>query len=137
MAVLKNQENTISKTTAYCILFWLLLLTGFASIILFFTDNKISAYSALLGGLAFILPNLYFAASTLRDELQYSPRVIVRRFYMGESGKLLLTGVFFSVCFILIESLHAIAFFTTYLLIMVMNFVGLALLSRKVKKILN
>ncbi len=134
VATLKIQENTISRTTAYRILFLLLLLTGFTSIVLFLTENKVAAYSVLLGGLAFILPNLYFVTSTLRDELQQSPRVIVRRFYIGELGKLLLTGVFFTVFFVLVEPLNVIAFFVTYFLVMVMNIAGLALLSRKAKQ---
>jgi ATP synthase protein I len=52
----------------------------------------------MLGGLAALLPNLYFAFRTTRA-VATDAQSIVRAFYAGESGKLILTAVLFYLIF--------------------------------------
>jgi ATP synthase protein I len=54
--------------------------------------------SALLGGMAAFVPNLYFSLWIQRSAGQ-NARKIVNSFYVGESGKLLLTVVIFVMIF--------------------------------------
>jgi ATP synthase protein I len=54
------------------------------------------AKSALLGGMAAFIPNLYFAWRINRSS-GLEAKKIVRSFYAGESAKLLLTAAIFAI----------------------------------------
>ena len=54
--------------------------------------------SAFCGGIAAFLPNLYMALRMMRTPKQDAQK-IVRSFYAGESGKLILTGMLFFMIF--------------------------------------
>jgi ATP synthase protein I len=56
------------------------------------------ALSPALGGMAAFIPNLYFALRIYKSAGQEA-RKIVRSFYAGESGKLLLTAALFFMIF--------------------------------------
>ena len=71
----------------------LILTAGFA-----LAKGRIFGLSAALGGLAALIPNLYFALRVYRSTGQEA-RKIVRSFYAGESGKLLLTAALFYMIF--------------------------------------
>jgi len=62
----------------------------------FVLGNNISAKSAFYGGLAALIPNWYFARKINKHKGQEA-RKIVRSFYAGESGKLILTAVLFAL----------------------------------------
>ncbi len=71
----------------------LLVVAGF-----FVLSNGINAKSALFGGLAALIPNGYFARKINQHKGQEA-RKIVRSFYAGESGKLILTAILFALIF--------------------------------------
>jgi len=54
----------------------------------------LAARSALLGGLIAFVPNAYFALRICRSR-EETPRRFVRRFYVGEAVKLVLTAALF------------------------------------------
>lgn len=56
------------------------------------------ALSPALGGVAAFIPNLYFALRIYKSAGQEAKK-IVRSFYAGESGKLLLTAALFIMIF--------------------------------------
>jgi ATP synthase protein I len=56
------------------------------------------ALSAVLGGVAAFIPNLYFALK-VNKSASLEARKIVNSFYAGESGKLLLTAAIFIMIF--------------------------------------
>jgi ATP synthase protein I len=66
--------------------------TGFALI------GDTYALSAVLGGVAAFVPNLYFALK-VNKFVSLEARKIVNSFYAGESGKLLLTAAIFLMIF--------------------------------------
>lgn len=86
----------------------------------------ISAYSALLGGLAYVIPNAWFVKRAFNDSGQLTPQTILNRFYLGEAGKLFLTAIIFALCFLLVEPLHIGVLFLTYCVMVVINLAGLA-----------
>ena len=53
--------------------------------------GNVAGYSALSGGLIAWLPNLYFAHKAFRFSGARAAQEIVRSFYAGEAGKLILT----------------------------------------------
>ncbi|MEQ1637626.1 MAG: ATP synthase subunit I [Methylococcales bacterium] len=92
--------STVSK-----ILFLQVLVIALVVVAFGIAGGGLFALYAFLGGLAALIPNLYFA---LRIKLVQGqePKKIVRSFYAGESGKLLLTAALF----ILIFQLHNVKF---------------------------
>ena len=119
-------DITINKVTAYKIVGIQLILTVVLTLILSVYVSQESAYSALLGGLLFILPNAYFVRCAFRGTGLQPPETVLRWFYMGEAGKLILTGILFAACFIFVKSLVIPALFGTYLFLMIMNLIILA-----------
>ena len=75
-----------------------ILIVIFVIIGFFLFGNDISAKSALYGGLAALIPNWYFARKINKHKGQEAKKV-VRSFYAGESGKLLLTAMLFALIF--------------------------------------
>lgn len=73
-------------------------------------------YSAFCGGLIAWLPNLYFAHKAFRYSGARAARNIVRSFYAGEAGKLVLTAVLFALTFATVKPLQAPALFGAFVL---------------------
>lgn len=120
-------DLSANKSAAYKLAGIQFVITILIALLIYILFSKITAYSVLLGGLAYILPNAYFVRFAFRGSGQQSPHTILRWFYIGEAGKLVLTGVIFAICFALIKPLNVIALFLTYILMMVVNLVGLEL----------
>lgn len=76
--------------------------------------DKVAAYSVLLGGLISIAPNGYFARQAFRYRGALAARHIARSFYLGESGKFLLTATAFAVVFALVKPLNVAALWAAY-----------------------
>jgi ATP synthase protein I len=85
--------STVSKILSYQILIILITTLGFA-----IAGGWQKALSTALGGMAAFIPNLYFALRMYKTTGQDAKK-IVRSFYAGESGKLLLTAAIFLLIF--------------------------------------
>ena len=121
-----NINITINKVTAFKLIGMQLIVTILVSAFFFVYVSYESAYSALIGGIIFIVPNAYFVQCALRGKGHHPPEIILRWFYMGEAGKLILTGVLFAACFALVNNLFIPALFGTYILMLIINMVSLA-----------
>ncbi|TAK64848.1 ATP synthase subunit I [Methylobacter sp.] len=93
LGVTGTRRSTVSKIISYQILLIIIMTAGFA-----LEGGRPYALSAALGGAAAFIPNLYFALRVYRSAGQEA-RKIVRSFYAGESGKLLLTAALFFMIF--------------------------------------
>lgn len=93
LGVTDTERSTVSKIISYQILVIIIMTAGFA-----LEGGKPYVLSAALGGAAAFIPNLYFALRVYRSAGQEA-RKIVRSFYAGESGKLLLTAALFYMIF--------------------------------------
>ena len=76
-----------------------------------------TALSAAAGGLASLIPNLYFAYRTFRYSGARSARMIVRSFYSGEAVKLVLTAVIFALVFKYLKTLNVAAMFGGFIMV--------------------
>lgn len=123
----KLKAITINKTAAYKLLGIQVVISVVLALLLLFYSGVASAWSALMGGLIFILPNAYFTRSAFRGKERESPQFIVRWFYIGEAGKLVLTAVMFTLCFVLVGSLEVKVLFMMYILMIIVNLTGLFL----------
>lgn len=85
--------STVNKVLKLQLLVIVLVSVFFAVV-----DNRQAAFQVILGGMAAFIPNLYFALR-IQAAQGLSAKKIVRSFYTGESGKLLLTAAMFIVIF--------------------------------------
>lgn len=70
-----------------------------AALALWYWHGVVAGYSGLCGGLIALLPNMYFAHRAFRFSGARAAQAIVRSFYAGEAGKLILTAVLFALTF--------------------------------------
>ncbi|OEC38013.1 F0F1 ATP synthase subunit I [Pseudomonas sp. 1D4] len=87
-----------------------------AAVVLWQWRGAVAGYSGLCGGLIAWLPNLYFAHKAFRYSGARAAQAIVRSFYAGEMGKLILTAVLFALTFAGVKPLEAPALFGAFLL---------------------
>lgn len=78
--------------------------------------GTVESYSGACGGLIAWLPNLYFAHKAFRYSGALAAQNIVRSFYAGEAGKLILTAVLFALTFTAVKPLSALAVFGVFVL---------------------
>lgn len=120
---------TINKSAAYKLLGIQLLTAVVITLLLLVFSGAETALSAFLGGLAYILPNAYFVRFAFRESGQQNPRKILYWFYVGEGGKLVLSGVIFALSFALVKSLHVIILFAVFIMMIFVNLAGCTLFS--------
>lgn len=85
--------------------------------------GKLTGLSALLGGLIGWLPNTYFALRAFRYRGARAAQKIVRSFYAGAFGKMILTMAMFAIVFIKVKPLGALALFVGFGLVQTMNWI--------------
>lgn len=89
----------------------------------FVIGGKVTGLSALLGGLIGWLPNTYFALRAFRYRGARAAQKIVRSFYAGAFGKMILTMAMFAIVFIKVKPLGALALFVGFALVQTMNWI--------------
>ena len=87
-----------------------------AALVLWQWRGAVVGYSSLCGGLIALLPNAYFAHRAFRFSGARAAQAIVRSFYAGEAGKLILTAVLFALTFAGVKPLAPLAVFAVFLL---------------------
>ncbi len=101
-----------------------------AAVVLWQWRGAVSGYSGALGGLIAWLPNIYFAHKAFRFTGARAAQAIVRSFYAGEAGKLILTAVLFALTFAGVKPLDALAVFGVFLLTQLVNWFAPLLTTR-------
>ncbi|UTV99545.1 ATP synthase subunit I [Marinomonas rhizomae] len=97
-----------------------IFLIFFVSLGIFYFSGGLSGYSFLLGAFSSILPNIYMAWRVFGHKRILPAKEVVKSFYRGEAGKLVITALLLSLVFILVKPLAAGSFFIGF---------GLAILS--------
>ena len=87
----------------------------------FLLRGQVAGYSALLGGLIFLIPHGYFALKAFRYAGARSAKKIMTSFYQGEAGKLILCAILFTMVFKWIQPLDIAALFLTFAIMLVTN----------------
>ena len=86
--------------------------------------DGVAAYSILLGGFISIVPNGYFAWKVFRFRGAQSTALIVKSFYAGETGKLIMTGVLFALVFAGIKPLNEFAVIVSFILTIIVGLIA-------------
>ena len=127
-------DHALNKSPVFSLLLAQCLLAISVAILLFFMKGMVAGYSALCGGLIARLPNLYLARKAFQYDGARSARLIVRSFYLGEAGKLVLTAALFVLVFIEIKPLSALSLFLGFIATQLVCWVApLLVTSNKIK----
>ena len=121
----ENSGKYASRLLNKLAMIWLLNAgTLLLVVIILYWFDRVAAYSALLGGLLFIIPNVYFTACAFRHNAKsVNSAVMVRGFYKGESGKFILSLTGFAVIFASALPIDALALFATYIVLTLTHWV--------------
>lgn len=93
-----------------------------------------AGFSALLGGMISLIPNVYFALKTFRYFGARSAVAITLSLWTGEAGKFILTAALFILVFLTIKPVYLMALFISYFLVLMVSSFGLLLVKRSFKK---
>jgi ATP synthase protein I len=77
--------------------------------------GKTAAVSALVGGMTAVVPNGFLAARLLKPRAATSAGALLRSAWLGEIGKLLLTGLLFGAVFAGMRPISAPAVFVGFI----------------------
>lgn len=111
-----SHRTAFYKLPVFPVLLAQLFVLVLASAALFGWRGAVESYSGLCGGLIAWLPNLYFAHKAFRFSGARAAQAIMRSFYAGEAGKLILTAVLFALTFAGVKPLSALAVFGVFVL---------------------
>lgn len=83
--------------------------------------GQVGGYSAMLGGFICWLPSCYFAYRAFRYKGARAAEKIIRSMYAGEVGKMFLTMAFFTIVFVRVRPLDALALFMAFVIVQSVN----------------
>ncbi len=118
-----------TRAAAYRVVKFQLLITTVITIFLLVVGLETPAYSAFIGGLAYIGPNVFFVRYSLRRSPVQDPGMVVRGLFFGEAVKLVLTALIFAICFQVIKPLYVPALFMMFIAMMLVNMIGMAMIN--------
>ena len=107
------------------------------TLIALLTLNLVTAYSILLGGFISIVPNGYFAWKAFRYRGARNTPLIVKSFYAGETGKLIMTVVLFALVFAGVRPIDELAIIVSFIVNIIVGLLATAWVSvtwRKLRK---
>ena len=110
------------------------VVTGLIGLLFWLTQGWVAAYSAWLGGLTALLPNVYFTYKAFQYFGARSIAVIVQSFWTGQMGKIILTAVLFAVLFLGVKPLNVLAVFIGYILVQMTSATSLLLTKSFLKR---
>jgi ATP synthase protein I len=125
----RNTRNTVLGVLLIQTIVMLVL-----SAALLLLKGKVVAYSALLGGLVYILPNLYIALRTLPHRAGSTAGMVLAQLYVGQIWKMALSVAGFAAIFIWVKPLSPFPIFGTFILLQLL---GMALLMKSTKQFLK
>lgn len=102
-----------------------------AALISFVLMGGVTGYSVLLGGMVSTLPNAYFAIKAFRYSGARQMPLVLKSFYAGESGKMIITVVMFALVFAGVEPLNELAVIISYILVLITGLIATAALGLK------
>lgn len=110
------------------------VVTFLIGLLFWLAQGWVAAYSAWLGGLTAVLPNVYFTYKAFQYFGARSIAVIVQSFWAGQMGKLILTALLFAVLFLGVKPLNVLAVFVGYILVQMTSATSLLLTKSFLKR---
>jgi ATP synthase protein I len=98
-----------------------LVVTLLISAIYYLLNGKVAAYSAFLGGLVFVIPQLYFGIKAFMFSGARAVDKIVVNFYKGESSKIIFIVIGFALIFSFIRPIDFFALYLSFITLLIVN----------------
>jgi ATP synthase protein I len=92
--------------------------------------SSVLAYSVFIGGLIQICPQAWFARQAFRYAGARNVQSIVRAMYWGETGKIVLTTVLFTVSFVMVTPLSIGAVFASFVAMILVQYLAVIILLK-------
>ncbi len=92
--------------------------------------SSVLAYSVLIGGLIQICPQAWFTRQAFRYAGARKVQSIVRAMYWGETGKIVLTTVLFTVSFMMLKPLYVSALFASFVVMILVQYLAVIILLK-------
>ena len=124
------RENIENRAVAHRLLLIEAATISVCGLLFFVLLSPESAWSVILGGIAFIVPNLLFVRLSL-GPVTGSGRGVLLWFYIGEALKIIATIIIFALGLLLVAPLSPALMFMAYALALLINLVGLAILMNE------
>ena len=118
MPVNFRNKTPLHRMAVFPLLLLQLAVTVLAGMLGWLWKGPVAGYSALLGGMIALLPNLYFTYKAFRYFGARSIKATVQSIWSGEMGKLFLTAALFALVFAGVERLNVAALFVGYALVL-------------------
>ena len=128
-----SSRKSASKTDSIPVfrIIWLQLIgTVTAAAIMLLLLDKVSAYSALLGGMVCVIPSAFLAYRFV-NALGMARNRVFGYLMLGELGKLIFTGILFALVFMFIEPLETLLFFVTFIGVQALHWFAPILIKTK------
>jgi ATP synthase protein I len=130
----KTEEPTpavvnLKAPPIYKVIVTQLVATILAALSAFVLMGSVTGYSVFLGGMVSALPNAYFAIKAFRYSGARQMPQVVKSFYAGESGKLIITAVMFALVFAGVKPLNELAVIISYILVLISGLIATATLG--------
>ncbi len=114
----KRGYSQVVSQKALKILLIQLCFTGIIALLMSF-KGWVFGYSALLGGLVFLIPNIYVTNEILiksnQSEQPQSANQTLAKLYMSQIWKMVITAMLFALVFVLVQPLSPFSLFGTYI----------------------
>jgi ATP synthase protein I len=135
----KTEEPTpavvnLKAPPIYKIIVTQFIVTLLAALSSFVFIGSVTGYSVFLGGMVSTLPNAYFAIKAFRYRGARQMPLVIKSFYAGESGKMIITVVMFALVFAGVKPLNELAVIISYILILITGLIATATLGLKSQK---
>ncbi len=118
MPVNFRNKTPLHRMAVFPLLLLQLAVTVLAGMSGWLWKGPVAGYSALLGGMIALLPNLYFTYKAFRYFGARSIKATVQSIWSGEMGKLFLTAALFALVFAGVGRLNVAALFVGYALVL-------------------
>lgn len=126
----KSPQQAFHRLPVFPVLAAQMIVLLLAAVVLYVAFGKVAGYSGLFGGLIAWMPNIYLARRAFRYSGARSAQLIVRSFYAGEAGKLILTAVLFALLFAGVKPLNVPAVFGVFVLTQTVSWFAPLLMKR-------
>ncbi|HYQ39787.1 MAG TPA: F0F1 ATP synthase subunit I [Pseudomonas sp.] len=113
-----RNKTPLHRMAVFRLLLLQLAMTVLAGVSGWLWKGPVAGYSALLGGMIALVPNVYFTYKAFRYFGARSIKAIAQSMWSGEMGKLFLTAALFALVFAGVGRLNVAALFIGYALVL-------------------
>jgi len=121
LVLAEKRAALINRPPIYRIFLVQVLVTVSICLVFLLVSGYVAAYSSLIGGIIFALPQLYFGFKAFLYAGAHAVHNVVVNIYKGESTKILVIAVSFALVFKFLQPVDYFALYTTFISVLILN----------------